>query len=213
MSIGYIADKLAKNTGIEWRPVNIDGFRNLYLISAARDVYSIKRHTVLVSKRYKNRPNEYIELRTKDTRRFCQIDELMLIAFPELFHEESGEWRTIELNGEKTAYEVRVDGTVRRINNRHVLKSVPNSEGYCLIRIRHNGKTITCGVHRLVAQAFIPNPSGYEIVNHKDENRQNNAVSNLEWCDRRYNMLYNGASKRAAEHAAATRRMRNRKAG
>ena len=74
-----------------------------------------------------------------------------------------------------------------------------------MIRLRHCGKTITEYAHRLVAMAFIPNPDGYELVNHKDENRQNNAVSNLEWCDRRYNMLYNGASKRAV----STRRMRS----
>ena len=45
-------------------------------------------------------------------------------------------------------------------------------------------------VHRLVAQAFIPNPNGYKEINHKDEDKTNNRVSNLEWCDRLYNMNY-----------------------
>lgn len=45
-------------------------------------------------------------------------------------------------------------------------------------------------IHRLVAQAFIPNPNGYKEINHKDEDKTNNRVSNLEWCDRLYNMNY-----------------------
>ncbi len=45
-------------------------------------------------------------------------------------------------------------------------------------------------VHRLVATAFIDNPNNLSIVNHKDENKQNNTVDNLEWCDVRYNNTF-----------------------
>lgn len=45
-------------------------------------------------------------------------------------------------------------------------------------------------VHRLVAQAFIPNPSSLPQINHKDENPSNNCVENLEWCTAKYNMNY-----------------------
>lgn len=51
----------------------------------------------------------------------------------------------------------------------------------------------------IVAQAFIPNPSGYNQVNHKDEIKSNNNASNLEWCDHSYNLTYNGLSVRAHE--------------
>lgn len=50
--------------------------------------------------------------------------------------------------------------------------------------------------HRLVAQAFISNPLNYKQVNHKDEVKSNNNVSNLEWCDQSYNLTYNGLSTR-----------------
>ena len=45
-------------------------------------------------------------------------------------------------------------------------------------------------IHRLVALAFIPNPMDYKIINHKDENRSNNSIENLEWCDYKYNLNY-----------------------
>ena len=48
-------------------------------------------------------------------------------------------------------------------------------------------------VHRLVAQAFIPNPNHFEAVNHKDENKRNNCVDNLEWCTLAYNNSYGTA--------------------
>ena len=50
-------------------------------------------------------------------------------------------------------------------------------------------------IHRLVAKAFIANPNRYPMINHKDENKANNIVTNLEWCDNRYNIRYSKAKK------------------
>lgn len=69
---------------------------------------------------------------------------------------------------------------IRKLNYTH--------DGYLKLRLMYKGKDITCRVHRLVADAFIPNPNNYETVNHIDGNKENNKVENLEWCDRGYQM-------------------------
>ena len=56
-----------------------------------------------------------------------------------------------------------------------------------------------CTIHRLVAITFIPNPYNYPVVNHKDENKGNNIVSNLEWCTQSYTLSYNNGQKKRRE--------------
>ena len=61
---------------------------------------------------------------------------------------------------------------------------------YKLVSLFKDGKRYYKKIHRLVAEAFIPNPDNLPQVNHKDENTFNNNVSNLEWCDAKYNANY-----------------------
>lgn len=61
---------------------------------------------------------------------------------------------------------------------------------YAFVILNKNGVSKHYSVHRLVAEAFLDNPNNYPEVNHKDENSLNNNVSNLEWCDRQYNIEY-----------------------
>lgn len=63
------------------------------------------------------------------------------------------------------------------------------SDGYKVVKLCKQGEK-AYKVHRLVAEAFIPNPNNLPIINHKDETRTNNCVDNLEWCDNFYNCNY-----------------------
>lgn len=91
-------------------------------------------------------------------------------------------------------YEVSNKGNVRSLCGRHgdnrILKQGIGSKGYTLVSLCDNGKQKTVNVHRLVAEAFIPNPNNYPCINHKDENKTNNAVENLEWCTYQKNNVH-----------------------
>lgn len=65
---------------------------------------------------------------------------------------------------------------------------------YHLITISSNGKQYMRKAHRLVAEAFIPNPNNYPMINHKDGNKRNNNVSNLEWCTAKQNSIHSFAN-------------------
>ncbi len=71
-----------------------------------------------------------------------------------------------------------------------ILSQKCNSNGYKEILLSKEGKHKTVSVHRLVAIAFLPNPDKLPMVNHKDENKSNNCIDNLEWCTAKYNANY-----------------------
>lgn len=105
-------------------------------------------------------------------------------------------------------YEVSNLGRVRsldRIDSRnHFIKgkiiSLNKRKGeYLSFSLCKNGKVKAVNVHRIVAQAFIPNPNNYSIVNHKDENPLNNCVDNLEWCTHKHNMNWGNINIKRAE--------------
>lgn len=83
----------------------------------------------------------------------------------------------------------RIDSLGRTVKER-ILKQVTNKYGYQQVCLCKDGKKKMFRVHRLVASAFIPNPNNYPVVNHKDEVKTNNHVSNLEWCTVEYNNNY-----------------------
>lgn len=67
------------------------------------------------------------------------------------------------------------------------IKSFKDKDGYLCVSLMNNGKQKTYKIHRLIAETFIPNPNNLPCVNHKDGNKQNNCVSNLEWCSYSWN--------------------------
>jgi hypothetical protein len=80
-----------------------------------------------------------------------------------------------------------------------LLKTSADSCGYHLVSLYKNKTNKSFKVHRLVAEAFIPNPKGLPQINHKDENKSNNNVNNLEWCDSSYNNNYGNRNNKVAK--------------
>lgn len=95
-------------------------------------------------------------------------------------------WKKVE--GYSYGYEVSNQGNIRRRYKNGRIKVLKQNlcDGYKILRL--GNKNVRA--HRIVAEAFIPNPNNYPCVNHKDYNRQNNTVDNLEWCTRQYNAQY-----------------------
>lgn len=96
-------------------------------------------------------------------------------------------------------YEVSNFGNVRNAKTLKKLSLGKHRQGYLLVTLTKNIKKKTFLVHRIVANVFIENPNSLKEVNHKDENKANNCVNNLEWCTRVYNENYGTCIKRAIE--------------
>ena len=113
------------------------------------------------------------------------------------------EWRDIE--GYEGLYQISNLGRVRSLNCRGhkgcigILTPRLDGKGYEMVALYKEGKARNIKVHRLVAQAFIPNPNNYPQVNHKDENKTNNDVKNLEWCTNEYNHNYGTRNERVGK--------------
>lgn len=86
-------------------------------------------------------------------------------------------------------YCVTKDGRIYSLHSNRYLSQHENY-GYKLVGIRQDGVSRKFRVHRLVAEAFIPNPENKPYVNHKDGDRGNNQLSNLEWCTQSENVLH-----------------------
>lgn len=102
--------------------------------------------------------------------------------------------------GNYPSYRVTKSGKVFSYRQGNILKPlsvVLDSSGYPIVKLYDDfNKIRTIAVHRLVADTFIPNPDNLECINHKDENKQNNNISNLEWCTKAYNNCYNDKAKK-----------------
>ena len=89
------------------------------------------------------------------------------------------------------------DGRTAKYKGQKIaINTRPN--GYLKVNLYKDHKMKNLTVHRLVAEAFIPNPIKYPVINHKDENKTNNHADNLEWCTNAYNSNYGTAKKRWA---------------
>lgn len=101
-------------------------------------------------------------------------------------------WKDIP---EYDGYQASNTGFVKSLNYKNtgkekILKVWINNRGYHLITLCKNGKPKNELLHRIIAKTFIKNPNNYTEINHIDENKSNNHVNNLEWCNRQYNCEY-----------------------
>lgn len=95
-----------------------------------------------------------------------------------------------DIKGYEGKYMISDDGQVWSNYKKGFLKPGERSGGYLFVNLCKDGIQKHYNIHRLVAEAFIPNPNNLPIINHKDENKHNNCVDNLEWCDYSYNNTY-----------------------
>lgn len=108
-------------------------------------------------------------------------------------------------------YQISSYGRVKRLRftNGHldfektkILKPYKDGgKNYFVVGLYKNGNRKYKQVHRLVAEAFIPNTKNLPLVNHKDENKENNRADNLEWCTHKYNSNYGNARSKMSERA------------
>ena len=89
-----------------------------------------------------------------------------------------------------THYSISSEGRVRNDETNKMKSMDATSDGYHKVDLYSNGKRTSVRVHRLVAEAFIPNPNELPQINHIDGNKENNNVKNLEWVNNSQNMIH-----------------------
>ena len=92
-----------------------------------------------------------------------------------------------------------IKNSTKRFIKSKILKPGENIKGYSQVRLYKEGKFKNFLVHRLVSQTFISNPNNLPEVNHKDEDKENNTVDNLEWCTSEYNINYGTHNERVTK--------------
>lgn len=90
----------------------------------------------------------------------------------------------------ESIYEISNYGKVRRKDSNYILKNQIKPNGYFYVTLSKNKVTKKKYIHRLVAEAFLPNPKNLAQVNHKDGCKANNHINNLEWCTQQENLLH-----------------------
>ena len=109
----------------------------------------------------------------------------------------------VDIKGYEGRYQISDTGQVWSCYKKGFM-SLTQRAGYPWVILYKDGKQKGFSVHRLVAEAFLPNPDNLPIVNHKDENKMNNNVDNLEWCSHSYNNTYGKGFESRAEKQSKT---------
>lgn len=109
-------------------------------------------------------------------------------------------------------YLIYEDGTIYSLKSKKYLVPIKKSTGYYAVNLYNDeGIRKMFFIHRLVAESFIPNPMNYPDVNHKDENKANNSVQNLEWCTKSYNENFGTKKKKEMQTKTDLKRINGHK--
>ncbi len=103
-----------------------------------------------------------------------------------------------DIPGYEGLYAATEDDKIFSYKKKNFIDPHSYSHGYKQIQLWKNGKATNYRWHRLIAMTFIPNPDNLPQVNHKDENKENNSVENLEWCTQEENVNHGTRNERAA---------------
>ena len=106
-------------------------------------------------------------------------------------------------------YSISNTGKVKNNKTNKILKPRIKKSGYIEYVLYKNNKAFYLLAHRLVGTHFVPNPYKFEMINHKDEDKQNNFEENLEWCNRIYNVNYGTAIQRRIKNTNFEKRNQN----
>lgn len=104
-----------------------------------------------------------------------------------------------DIKGYEGYYRISNTGKIYSIKSNIMLKQSNSNKGYHSVKLQRNGIKKTYRVHRLVAMTFIPNPTGLLEVNHIDEDKSNNLVTNLEWMSHTDNVNHGTRNSRASD--------------
>lgn len=104
-----------------------------------------------------------------------------------------------DYTGYNGLYAITSCGKVWSYKSQKFLKAYDDGHGYLFVRLYKDGVGKNFNVHRLVAETYLPNPDNLPCVNHKDECKTNNALSNLEFCTYKYNTNYGTCRQRGAD--------------
>ena len=114
-------------------------------------------------------------------------------------HGYNGYYQVSNLGRVKSVDRVVLSSGFEQHRREKILKQPKQTTGYSTVNLCVDNIRKRFLVHRLVAEAFIPNPDNMPHINHKDENKRNNCVENLEWCDPKYNNNYGTFKERISK--------------
>ena len=176
----------------------IPNTENRLYLTIDKKVYNSKK------KKYLNVNSGTLRTRVNKVNIVCSIDILHRLLYPESYSFSKKYWK--DINGYDGIYQINSDGQILSLNTNKVLKPHSDKDGYLLINLYKHKVSKSFKVHRLVADHFIDTEKK-ETVNHKDGNKKNNKVDNLEWASRSENNKHafdNGLKTQKADYLKKT---------